>query len=132
MVAALPSYANVAHKTGTLSRTASDIGYFDTTDGRTIAVAIYVTGQSNSLADEALNKRAARSKRDRRIADISRALYDGFSRCAHLAMAAIMPTPSMAVTDPVEAPSAAIRARRLRHVNKKGGTVRYRPLLLFA
>ncbi|RDC60941.1 Beta-lactamase [Alteripontixanthobacter maritimus] len=79
MVAALPAYANVAHKTGTLNRTASDIGYFDTTDGRTIAVAIYVTGQSRSLLDEARNKRAARSKRDRRIADISRALYEGFS-----------------------------------------------------
>lgn len=75
----LPSYANVAHKTGTLNRTASDIGIFYTPDGRPIAVAIYVTGQSASMQDESANKRAARAMRDRRIADIARALYQGFS-----------------------------------------------------
>ena len=76
---ALPEAAGLAHKTGTLSRTASDIGIFRTIDGRPIAVAIYVTGQSASLADEARNKRTARRLRDQRIAAITRALYDGFN-----------------------------------------------------
>ena len=79
MSAALPEAAGLAHKTGTLSRTASDIGIFRTLDGRPIAVAIYVTGQSASLADEARNKRNARRLRDERIAAITRALYDGFN-----------------------------------------------------
>lgn len=79
MNAALPEAAGLAHKTGTLSRTASDIGIFRTVDGRPIAVAIYVTGQSASLADEARNKRTARRLRDQRIAAITRALYDGFN-----------------------------------------------------
>ncbi len=80
MKAALPVRANLAHKTGTLTRTASDIGFFRLDDGRTIAAAIYVTGQSANLTDEARNKRASRSKRDRRIADITRALYDGYAQ----------------------------------------------------
>ncbi len=75
----LPMSAPVAHKTGTLSRTASDIGIFHTPDGRAIAVAIYVTGQSTSLADESRNKRQARLKRDERISAITRALYNGFA-----------------------------------------------------
>lgn len=76
----LPLSANVAHKTGTLSRTASDIGIFETPDGRAIAVAIYVTGQSKNLQDESANKRQARSLRDERIAAIAREVYNGFSR----------------------------------------------------
>lgn len=79
MRSALPMSATVAHKTGTLSRTASDIGIFHTPDGRAIAVAIYVTGQSTSLLDEATNKRAARKKRDQRISSITSALYYGFA-----------------------------------------------------
>ena len=79
MKAALPVRADLAHKTGTLTRTASDIGYFRLDDGRIIAAAIYVTGQSANLADEARNKRTSRSKRDKRIADITRALYNGYS-----------------------------------------------------
>lgn len=79
MRSALPLSADVAHKTGTLNRTASDIGIFQMPDGRAIAVAIYVTGQSISNAHERTNKRAARSARDARIASITRALYDGFA-----------------------------------------------------
>ncbi|GMM92078.1 class A beta-lactamase [Qipengyuania sp. MTN3-11] len=81
MRSALPSSAGLAHKTGTLSRTASDIGIFHTPDGRAIAVAIYVTGQSPSMAYENGNrsaKLAARRQRDSRIATIAGALYQGF------------------------------------------------------
>lgn len=84
MNAALPEMASLAHKTGTLSRTASDIGIFRLADGRAVAAAIYVTGQSASLLDERRNKRAARKRRDARIADITRALYTGFSAKAGL------------------------------------------------
>ena len=62
----LPTGARVAHKTGTLSNTASDIGIIHTPDGRAIAVAIYVTGQGSKPA------------RDAKIASIARALYDGY------------------------------------------------------
>lgn len=84
MNAALPFEASLAHKTGTLSRTASDIGIFRLADGRAIAAAIYVTGQSANLVDERRNKRAARKRRDLRIAEITRALYTGFSAKAGL------------------------------------------------
>lgn len=77
---ALPMSANIAHKTGTLSRTASDIGIFQTPDGRAIALAIYVTGQSSSLSDEAANKSRARSLRDGRISAIAREVYNAFSQ----------------------------------------------------
>lgn len=76
----VPEMAQVAHKTGTLSRTASDIGIIHTPDGRAIAIAIYVTGQSLSVTDEAANKSEARRLRDERIANIASALYYGFSR----------------------------------------------------
>lgn len=81
MPAALPMSANLAHKTGTLSRTASDIGIFRTASGRTVAAAIYVTGQSASMSSENSNrglKLQARANRDARIASITRALYYGF------------------------------------------------------
>ena len=84
MNAALPEEAILAHKTGTLSHTASDIGIFRLADGRAIAAAIYVTGQSANLTDERRNKRAARKRRDERIANITRALYTGFSAKAGL------------------------------------------------
>lgn len=80
MNAALPDSARLAHKTGTLSRTASDIGIFRLPDGRIVAAAIYVTGQSANLIDEARNKRTARKMRDDRIAEITGALYYGFSQ----------------------------------------------------
>ncbi|KWV93937.1 MULTISPECIES: serine hydrolase [unclassified Erythrobacter] len=81
MRSALPASANLAHKTGTLSRTASDIGIFHTPDGRAIAAAIYVTGQSPSMAIEngsRSRKLEARANRDARISNITQALYYGF------------------------------------------------------
>lgn len=66
IVANMPSEARVSHKTGSLNNTSSDIGIIESPDGRAIAVAIYVTGQGTRLA------------RERRIASIARALYDGF------------------------------------------------------
>lgn len=81
MTSALPMSANLAHKTGTLSRTASDIGIFYTPDGRAIAAAIYVTGQSPSMESENASralKLEARRLRDERIASITGALYHGF------------------------------------------------------
>ncbi|MDG5748317.1 class A beta-lactamase-related serine hydrolase [Qipengyuania sp. XHP0207] len=81
MRSALPMSAQLANKTGTLSRTASDIGIFRTADGRTIAAAIYVTGQSPSMAVEngsRAQKLEARRLRDARISNITSALYRGF------------------------------------------------------
>jgi beta-lactamase class A len=63
----IPLDARVSHKTGSLSNTSSDIGIIECPDGRTIAVAIYVTGQGGKQA------------REERIAAIARALYDGFA-----------------------------------------------------
>ena len=83
MRSALPLSANLAHKTGTLARTASDIGIFHTPDGRAIAAAIYVTGQSPSMAIENGSrgqKLEARANRDARISTITQALYSGFGR----------------------------------------------------
>ncbi len=85
MRSALPVSANLAHKTGTLARTASDIGIFHTPDGRAIAAAIYVTGQSPSMAIEngsRSRKLEARANRDARISTITEALYNGFWRNA--------------------------------------------------
>lgn len=65
--ALMPAGVTVAHKTGTLHRVASDIGILTGPDGRSIAVAIYVTGQNTPQA------------RDARIASIARALYDGYA-----------------------------------------------------
>ena len=81
MRSALPYNANLAHKTGTLARTASDIGIFHTPDGRAIVAAIYVTGQSPSMSYENGSRSAKledRRLRDKRIASITSALYDGF------------------------------------------------------
>jgi len=66
----LPAGVTVAHKTGTLSNTASDIGIITTPDGRSIAVAIYVTGQGG------------KPNRDVKIATIARAIYDGYDQSA--------------------------------------------------
>jgi beta-lactamase class A len=63
--AMLPSEAMVGHKTGTLSNTSSDVGLIRAADGRTIAIAIYVTGQGGKPG------RDARSPR-------SRARYEGY------------------------------------------------------
>lgn len=64
--ALLPEGVRVAHKTGTLSNTASDIGILEGPDGHAIAVAIYVTGQGSKPA------------RDARIAELARTLYDNY------------------------------------------------------
>lgn len=63
----MPSDVTVAHKTGTLHRVASDVGILTAPDGRSIVVAIYVTGQNSAQA------------RDTRIASIARAIYDGYT-----------------------------------------------------
>jgi beta-lactamase class A len=65
--AQMPYDARVSHKTGSLNNTSSDIGLIETPDGRVIAVAIYVTGQGT------------RAAREDKIAEIARALYDGFA-----------------------------------------------------
>lgn len=62
----LPADTWVAHKTGTLSNTSSDVGLVRTPDGRTFAVAVYVTGQGG------------KPNRDAKIAAITRTLYDGY------------------------------------------------------
>ena len=62
----LPEGTRIAHKTGTLSNTASDVGIIQTPDGRTMAVAIYVTGQGG------------KPYRDARIATIARTIFDGY------------------------------------------------------
>lgn len=65
--ALLPAAVTVAHKTGSLNNTSSDIGIIQMPDGRAIAVAIYVTGQGSRPAREA------------RISQIARTIYDGYS-----------------------------------------------------
>lgn len=62
----MPENVRVAHKTGTLNNTTSDVGIIHTPDGRAIAVAVYVTGQGS------------RANREVRIASIGRAIYDGY------------------------------------------------------
>lgn len=64
--ALLPASAVVAHKTGSLNNTSSDVGIIDMPDGRSIAVAIYVTGQGG------------RPQREARIASIAQAIYNGY------------------------------------------------------
>ena len=64
--AMLPQDARIAHKTGTLNNTASDVGYIHTPDGHVIAVAIYVTGQGG------------KANREVRIASITRVIFDGY------------------------------------------------------
>jgi beta-lactamase class A len=66
----MPEDVTVAHKTGTLNNTSSDIGIITGPDGHAIAVAIYVTGQGTH------------ANRDQRIAMIARTLYDGYGESA--------------------------------------------------
>jgi len=63
--ALLPENVTVAHKTGSLNNTSSDVGIIRLPDGRTIALAIYATGQGSRLA------------REQRIASIARTIHDG-------------------------------------------------------
>lgn len=64
--AMLPADARIAHKTGTLNNTSSDVGIIETPDGRAMAVAVYVTGQGGKPG------------REQRIASIARVIYDGY------------------------------------------------------
>ena len=66
----MPGDVRVAHKTGTLSNTSSDVGIITGPDGRAIAVAIYVTGQGG------------KPNRDAKIATLARAIYDGYGNSA--------------------------------------------------
>jgi beta-lactamase class A len=66
----MPEDVRVAHKTGTLSNTSSDVGIITGPDGRSIAVAIYVTGQGG------------KANRDAKIATLARAIYDGYGDSA--------------------------------------------------
>lgn len=65
--ALMPADVKVSHKTGSLNNTSSDVGILETSDGRAVAVAIYVTGQGSRLDREA------------KIAQIARAIHDGYS-----------------------------------------------------
>ena len=83
MAALSPASPRPRPSTRPLARTASDIGIFHTPDGRAIAAAIYVTGQSPSMAIENGSrgqKLEARANRDARISTITQALYSGFGR----------------------------------------------------
>ena len=68
--AQMPGDVRVAHKTGTLSNTSSDVGIITGPDGRSIAVAIYVTGQGG------------KANRDAKIATLARVIYDGYGESA--------------------------------------------------
>ncbi len=70
--ALLPEDAMVAHKTGSLYNTSSDVGIVWAPDGRAFAVAIYVTGQGSRI------------NRETRIAQLARAIYDGYASGAAL------------------------------------------------
>ena len=65
--ALMPASVKVSHKTGSLNNTSSDVGFLETPDGRTVALAIYVTGQGTRLDREA------------KIAQIARAIHDGYA-----------------------------------------------------
>lgn len=63
MRALLPGDARIAHKTGTLNNTSSDVGIIQAPDGHAYAIAIYVTGQGG------------KPNRDARIASIAKTIY---------------------------------------------------------
>lgn len=65
--ALMPAGVRVSHKTGSLNNTSSDVGILELPDGRAIAIAIYVTGQGSRLDREA------------KIAQIARAIHDGYA-----------------------------------------------------
>lgn len=64
----MPANVSVAHKTGSLYNTSSDVGIITSPEGHAIAVAIYVTGGQNN-----------KPYRYDRIATIARAIYDGYT-----------------------------------------------------
>lgn len=63
----MPTGVMVAHKTGSLYNTSSDVGIVTGPDGHQIALAIYVTGGKND-----------HRYRFEKIATIARAVYDGY------------------------------------------------------
>ena len=63
----MPTGVMVAHKTGTLWNTSSDVGIVTGPDGHAIALAIYVTGGGSN-----------HKYRFDKIAEIARAVYDGY------------------------------------------------------
>jgi beta-lactamase class A len=63
----LPDGVDVAHKTGTLYDTSSDVGIVTGPDGHAIAMAIYVTGGKSN-----------HKYRFEKIGTIARAVYDGY------------------------------------------------------
>jgi beta-lactamase class A len=63
----MPTGVMVAHKTGTLYNTSSDVGIVTGPDGHAIALAIYVTGGGSN-----------HQYRFQKIATIARAVYDGY------------------------------------------------------
>ena len=73
--AQMPDDVTVAHKTGSLNNTSSDIGIITGPDGNAVALAIYVTGQGTRL------------NREGRIATIARAIYDGYGQSRQYANA---------------------------------------------
>ncbi len=73
----MPADVLVAHKTGSLYNTSSDVGIITGPNGHSIAVAIYVTGGGMD-----------RNYRTGRIATIARAIYDGFSEPARVQLSA--------------------------------------------
>lgn len=77
MRAMLPEGTAIAHKTGTLFNTASDVGFIETADGRNLAVAIYVTGQGGKPG------------RESRIALLARTIYDGYTAARPVRAAAL-------------------------------------------
>jgi heat shock protein HslJ len=64
----LPRGTPVAHKTGTISGVANDVGYVTLPDGRRFAIAIFTASSDTPLAD-----------RDRAVAEVARTLYDYFA-----------------------------------------------------
>lgn len=67
MRAGLPDGTVFAHKTGTLQGVTDDVGIIRLPDGRHLALAIFVAGPAGHTAHASL------------IADITRALYDGYA-----------------------------------------------------
>jgi beta-lactamase class A len=63
----MPDGVDVAHKTGSLYNTSSDVGIVTGPDGHAIAMAIYVTGGQNN-----------HKYRFEKIGSIARAVYDGY------------------------------------------------------
>ena len=69
--ALLPAGTLVAHKTGTLWAQTSDVGIIRLPDGRNVALAVFVTGQSSH------------SSQAQTIAQVARTVYDSFTAGAY-------------------------------------------------